>query len=90
MESPIPIKPELQGKETTVRMLVLIHSLLADGLFAGKFSAKLTEARSFVEVIHNEALKALEADKDYQEKIKKEKEDGREAKEGTPPQVPPA
>ena len=85
----LPSYSVLQGKEQTVRMFVLIHSLLADGLFPGKHSARLSEARAFIEMVHATALKELEADPDYQAKQKKEKEDGRDqTKEGPPPQVP--
>ena len=67
----------VDAKERTVKMFVLIHALLADGLFAGKQSMRLVEARAFVETIHAQALKDLEADPVYIERLKKEKEDGR-------------
>jgi len=98
MENVVPIKPQesnVEAKERTVRAFVLIHSLLADGLFPGKLSLKLSEARGFIEMVHNEAMKTLEADPAYQEKVKKEKEDGNkperptnQTEEGSPPQTP--
>lgn len=60
-----PRKATINDKEVTVRNFALIHSLLADGLFPGKYSTKLMQARGFVEQIHAQALKDFESDPDY-------------------------
>lgn len=90
-EAPTPAKPALtvEAKEKTVKMFVLVHSLLADGLFPGKQSGNLNEARAFIEVVHGVALKEMEADPKYQEKMKKEKQDGTsQTQAGPTPEAP--
>jgi hypothetical protein len=67
----------IEQKEQTVKNFALIHSLLADGIYPGRLSGKLQMARGFIEIIHAQALKDLEADPEY----KKEPN-------GTPPQEP--
>lgn len=69
-------KPQLSDLETTVKNLVLVHSLLAEGLFIGAKSQKLNQARGFIESIHMQSLAMLENHPDY-----KKVEDAPEKKE---------
>jgi len=80
-------KPTLADKEATVRMLVKVHSLLADGLFPGKASVVLNEARGFIERLHMESFKILQADPDYKTEVEKAK-DGNQETTGPTPEVP--
>lgn len=71
------IKIPLEIKEATVKNFALIHAILADGIYPGRMSGKLQQARGFIEAMHSQALADLEADPEY----KKEPD-------GTPPQAP--
>lgn len=83
----IPIKPEnkpiempspgLSDLETTVKNLVVVHSLLAEGLYPGRLSVKLQQARQFVESIHMQSLAMLQSHPEY----KKQEENAAEKKE---------
>ena len=55
----------LEQKRKTVQALVMIHSLLADGLFPGKLSGVLHDARGFIEHTHAQALHMYQTDPNY-------------------------
>lgn len=79
-------KPTIKDKEASVRALVIVHSLLADGLFPGKMSGPLHAARDFIEKIHAQALKDYQSDPEY----KPEMENGNETPQGPTAQAPTA
>lgn len=63
-KEPVPPTAEeiFQAKKQSCECLVIIHSLLADGLFPGKYSATLQNAKHFVEQTHAAALAEYQKD----------------------------
>ena len=70
-----PVSQETRNQMAAVKQLVNVFDLLNLAQFQGTFSKRIADAQSFVQHLHAQAFKTLEAAPDYEQLLKEGKEE---------------